>query len=552
MICYLFPEPTYLFFSSDIPRLLYYSHIPTTVIALLVGIFVFWHGRQFLLNRLLLGISILFSLWTLSTLIQWTNIHSDFIMLSWSLLNIILGLIAILCIYFVYVFLAKKDVSTKVKGIFFALLAPIIALSPTSFNISGFDITNCDAFSFEWLPFKIYANLLGIVAIIWILFLLIRYYRIASESLKKEIVLLGIGIELFLFVFFVCIFTANYLTQLGILADSSFEMYGLLGVVILMVYISIIIVRFKAFDVKLLGAQALVWALIILIGSEFFFVENLVNQMLVGITLVLSAVVGLIIVRDVKKEIAQKEHIEKIAGELKIANNGQENLIHIMNHQVKGFFGIARNIFAELLEGDDYGKMPDKSKPLLEKGLESTSTGVDYVQEILRGFNAEKGLLSFESKPINIKDIVLKLLYEQKDIAVKKGLKFESNIEDGEYNINGDGSQLREAFKNLITNGIKYNDYTYPERGIIVNLSSKDKRITFSVKDTGIGISEEDKPNLFKAGGMGKNSLKFNADSSGFGLSTVKGIVEAHKGIVGYKPNLPEKGTTFFIEIPIS
>ena len=367
-----------------------------------------------------------------------------------------------------------------------------------------------------------------------------------TKEEKKEAIYLFFGIFLFLVSFLV-------IWQFADLYDSfNTEQYGLFGMTLLLAVVSFLIVRFKAFDIKLIGAQALVWALVILIGSEFFFVESLTNQVLVGVTLVISSILGLILVRSVKKEVAQREHIEKIAGELKIANKGQENLIHIMNHQVKGFFGIARNIFAELLEGDDYGHMPDESKPLLEKGLESTSTGVDYVQEILRGFNAEKGLLSFESKPINIKDIVLKLLSEQKDIAVKKGLKFESNIEDGEYNINGDGSQLREAFKNLITNGIKYNDYTYPERGIIVNLSSKDKKITFSVKDTGIGISEEDKPNLFKAGGMGKNSLKFNADSSGFGLSTVKGITEAHGGSVGYKSNEPEKGTTFFIEIPIS
>ncbi len=80
MICYLFPEPTYFFFTSGSPALLYYSHIPTIIIALIVGLYTIWNGKQFLLNRLLLGISISFSIWTILNLIAWTNIHSEFIL----------------------------------------------------------------------------------------------------------------------------------------------------------------------------------------------------------------------------------------------------------------------------------------------------------------------------------------------------------------------------------------------------------------------------------------------------------------------------------------
>lgn len=154
MICYSSPEPLYFIFSSGVPALLYYSHIPTAIIALLIGFFVFWKGKQFLINRLLLAISVCFSFWVVSNLILWTNIHSDLMLFVWSFLRISFSLISILSIYFIYVFLEKKDVSLLLKIIFLILTVPIIILSPTYVNLGGFNITSCDAFMFEGFLFQ--------------------------------------------------------------------------------------------------------------------------------------------------------------------------------------------------------------------------------------------------------------------------------------------------------------------------------------------------------------------------------------------------------------
>ena len=176
MICYLFPEPIYLFFSSDVPRLLYYAHIPTTVVALIVSLFVFWHGRHFLLNKLLLVISVSFSLWSFLNLIAWTNIHSDILLFIWPFFGVLSAFLAIFSVYFVYVFLEKKDVTFLLKSIFLVLLAPVLILASTYINIKGFNITNCDAYGFEGLLFKLYYFSLGLVAMIWILALFVRKY----------------------------------------------------------------------------------------------------------------------------------------------------------------------------------------------------------------------------------------------------------------------------------------------------------------------------------------------------------------------------------------
>ena len=552
MICYLFPEPTYFFFTPDAPALLYYVYIPTTVIALLFGFYVFWNNKHSLLNQLLFSISLAFSLWTIATLIEWTNIHSDLIIFSWSFLSVILGLMAILCIYFIYVFLDKKDISVRTKVIFLALLAPILLLTSTSLSLSGFNLTDCDAFKFENLPFKIYYTSLGVLAMVWILILLIRKFRVATPDLRKQIVLMGIGIEVFLFLFYIWIFVADYMTRIGVFPDSQIEIYGLLGVVIFMIYISILIVRFKAFNGKLFTTQVLVWGLVILVGSEFFTAQTNTNKILIAVTLTISAWLGLIIIRSVKKEITQREQLAKLNIQLEDSIKQRESLVHLVTHKVKGSFTRTKYLFVGMLDGT-FGEISPEIRKRAEQGLEFDNGGIETADVVLKASNLSSGTVKYDMQVIDLKDIVQKIIEEKKIPAQNKGLKMESGIKDDKnvYNILGDATWIREVVNNLVENSIRYTK----EGTITVGLERKpasmqggNEKILFYVKDTGMGITDEDKKGLFTEGGRGKDSIRVNVDSTGYGLYSVKLIIEAHKGRVWVDSEVG-KGSTFYVEL---
>ena len=200
MICYWFPEPTYFFFAEGVPELLYYSHFPTTIIALLLGIFVFFNARHLLPNRLLFLISIFFSVWTLTSLILWTRIDSEFLIFIWTIHVSMFSFIAIYSVYFIYAFLRKEDVPYTMKLFFALLLAPFLIFAPSDLNLTGFDFPNSDAFIYECTIFKTYYIALAILAMVWILVLLFNHYREANPEFRKQIVLMGAGIEFFLFI----------------------------------------------------------------------------------------------------------------------------------------------------------------------------------------------------------------------------------------------------------------------------------------------------------------------------------------------------------------
>ena len=97
-------------------------------------------------------------------------------------------------------------------------------------------------------------------------------------------------------------------------------------------------------------------------------------------------------------------------------------------------------------------------------------------------------------------------------------------------------------------NAIKYNN---PNGSVAVTLSRTNQKILFMVKDTGKGIPKDDEPRLYKPGGMGKDSMKYNTDAAGFGLAFVKPVIEKHGGKIWHESNSPENGTTFFVELPV-
>jgi signal transduction histidine kinase len=104
------------------------------------------------------------------------------------------------------------------------------------------------------------------------------------------------------------------------------------------------------------------------------------------------------------------------------------------------------------------------------------------------------------------------------------------------------------VLRNLIDNSIKYT----PTGTITIGLSRQGDKAVFFVKDTGVGINDEDRARLFTEGGRGKDSIKVNVHSTGYGLYIAKQIVDAHGGKITMESEGPGKGSTFKIELPLA
>jgi hypothetical protein len=350
---------------------------------------------------------------------------------------------------------------------------------------------------------------------------------------------MGAGVELFLFSFFGMEFLAAYFARLGILPDSGLEMYGLFGMVIFMIYIGFLVVRFGVFNIKLLATQALIWGLAALIGSQFFFIKNPTNYTLNGIGFVAAIVLGQYLVKSVKKEIEQRKQLAMLLKQ-------RESMVHLITHKVKGSFTRIKFLFAGMLDGT-FGEISSEIKKRAEQGLEFDDNGIQTVDLVLNVANIQNGLIKYDMKTLDFKNLVEEVITEKKIPAESKGLSIETETGDGSYNVTGDAFWLKEVVNNLLENSIRYTK----EGKIMVSLKKHDNKILFSVKDNGVGINEEDKKHLFTEGGRGAKSVQINVDSTGYGLFTVKLIVDAHAGRVWAESEGENKGSQFYVELPI-
>ena len=143
---------------------------------------------------------------------------------------------------------------------------------------------------------------------------------------------------------------------------------------------------------------------------------------------------------------------------------------------------------------------------------------------------------------ISISDIVKREVSLLQTLAVQKNI---SLLLEGESlnMLSADKEALSRVFKNIIANAIAYTN----KGTVTVWLADTSTETTVSVIDTGIGISEQNLPHVFKRFYKADNGHSSNG--SGLGLAIAKHVAEQYNGTISIE-SIPEKGTTVTVRLP--
>ncbi|KAA0944229.1 HAMP domain-containing histidine kinase [Sporosarcina sp. ANT_H38] len=145
----------------------------------------------------------------------------------------------------------------------------------------------------------------------------------------------------------------------------------------------------------------------------------------------------------------------------------------------------------------------------------------------------------FEDESICFKDILEDIVSELTHIADKKDVKL--YLDCDESVVNGNTDLLYRAFYNLVENSVKYN----VDRGhVMIQAKSEKNQLKVEIKDTGIGIPEEMKNNIFEPFYRVDASRSRELGGVGLGLSIVQSVINKHKGKIEVTDN--ENGGTCF------
>lgn len=183
---------------------------------------------------------------------------------------------------------------------------------------------------------------------------------------------------------------------------------------------------------------------------------------------------------------------------------------------------------------------------MIHKSINATNELNDTIEMILALAKLEEGLLKLNLEPIDLKHMFEDIQVKMMNNSFKK-IEIQLNINDEDNIYTGDKKLLTQCFSNLIDNSIKYSN---DEVKIVASIRKIENYQIVSIKDNGIGMSEDKLAEIFnKYTRIHIENKKING--FGIGLNYVKTIIEKHNGTVDVKSKLGE-GSEFIVSLPLS
>jgi PAS domain S-box-containing protein len=231
----------------------------------------------------------------------------------------------------------------------------------------------------------------------------------------------------------------------------------------------------------------------------------------------------------------------------KIIERMKTEFVSIAAHQLRTPLSAIKWSLRMILDGD-VGSINEDQRDLLEKTYTSNERMIGLINDLLNVTRIEEGKFLYKPEKMQMEGIVVNVIQDSEDVIKMKNVsvKFEKSKKLLPPVVI-DEEKMSLAIHNLLDNALKYT----PEKGkIAISLEEKDNEIVFKIKDTGVGIPEDQKERIFTKFFRGSNVIKMETEGSGLGLYTTKNIIDSHKGKIWFESE-ENKGTTFYFSIPV-
>lgn len=275
--------------------------------------------------------------------------------------------------------------------------------------------------------------------------------------------------------------------------------------------------------------------------------KHLLWQMeLLGIVAFFAIVIMILFIwRDARKERIYRENLEAANEEIQRIMNQRERLLLTITHDIKAPAASISG-FIDLMKA--YVSNPQGSECL--QNIKNSATHLSHlVASLLDYHQLENGLMKVQPTSFSPAQLVAESVEGMKLRAEEKGLaiSFECKMKGMEF-FRADAFRIRQILDNLVSNAIKYTDQGSVTIQAQVSKIMGKPTLTLSVKDTGKGMTDEEKQEVFQAFTRLKSAQ--GIEGTGLGLSITQELVSLLGGEIILHSTLG-KGSTFIVTIPI-
>jgi signal transduction histidine kinase len=256
----------------------------------------------------------------------------------------------------------------------------------------------------------------------------------------------------------------------------------------------------------------------------------------------------------------QRDQLDEARHKAEEANQAKTDFLNTVSHELRtpltsilGFSELIKGKFLKsifpLINSDDKKVM--KNAEQIRENLEiiifEGNRLTSLINDMLDLAKMEAGKITWDMQPLHVEWLIDHSSAVTGSLFEKKSLQLITNIDTGLPHITGDRDRLIQVMVNLISNAVKFTD----DGSITCDARMINGEIVISVTDSGIGISEENKPKVFEKFKQVGETLAGRPKGTGLGLPISKEIVEHHGGRIWVESELG-RGSTFSFSLPVA
>jgi signal transduction histidine kinase len=201
----------------------------------------------------------------------------------------------------------------------------------------------------------------------------------------------------------------------------------------------------------------------------------------------------------------------------------------------------------KMVVGGDAGPVNKEQKDLLDKGYSSNERMIRLVNDLLNVSRIEEGKYGYDFKSQDFNEILNIVIENAYAFIRQNNLKLEISKQAKKTEIYADKEKMVLVLQSIVDNAIKYT----PEFGKVkISLFNEKDMLKISVKDSGVGIPNDDLKKIFFKFFRASNVVRMQTEGSGLGLFMAKNIIEKHGGRI----NLSSEegiGTEVVFDLPL-
>jgi PAS domain S-box-containing protein len=248
---------------------------------------------------------------------------------------------------------------------------------------------------------------------------------------------------------------------------------------------------------------------------------------------------------DITGRLKSEQEIKLKNEELQKLNFERDKFFAIIAHDLRGPLGSMKGL-TEMMADESYEFTEYEIKEMTHDLGTSARNTFNLLENLLEWSQMDSGLTEFKPQKLGLMNMVTDCINVVSEQARGKGIALNVNIATG-HEVLADKNMLQTVIRNLLSNAIKFTP-----KGGRVTISAKpaeNNRMVISVKDTGIGMSDQIRNNLFNISANTKRPGTEGEKSTGLGLLLCKEFVEKNGGEIRIESE-QNQGTIFSFTIP--